>query len=93
LKELPVDELKIDRMFVHEIERDSRLAAITRSIVELGRGLGARVVAEGIESASTFGALVDLGCEFGQGFLFSPPLEPESYAQWHQKWHGRLGAL
>jgi diguanylate cyclase (GGDEF)-like protein len=86
LQELPVDELKIDRMFVHRIETDSRTAAIARAIVELGRGLGARVVAEGIESAAGCEHLGAMGCRFGQGFLFSAPLEADAYPCWHRHW-------
>jgi len=76
LRRFPVDVLKIDKAFVDEIdEQSTKNPILIRTIVEIGRTLGLRVVAEGIERATQLHALSALGCEQGQGFYFSRPLE------------------
>jgi EAL domain-containing protein (putative c-di-GMP-specific phosphodiesterase class I) len=65
--------LKVARPFVAQMERGDHDLALVRSIVELGRGLGLGVVAEGIETAAQADALRDLACEFGQGFFLGRP--------------------
>jgi diguanylate cyclase (GGDEF)-like protein len=74
LERFPVDCLKIDRSFVSELLPSGERPAIARAIVELGRTLGLRVVAEGIEEPEQADWLRSLGCGYGQGFLFSRPL-------------------
>ncbi|WP_277600675.1 EAL domain-containing protein [Altericroceibacterium xinjiangense] len=71
LKQFPVDIIKIDQSFVREMEHDADDEAIVRAIVNLGRSLGLKVIAEGIETNSQADHLIKFGCEFGQGFLFS----------------------
>jgi diguanylate cyclase (GGDEF)-like protein len=73
LKRFAIDELKIDRSFITALESDRRDAAFVQAIVALARGLGLKVVAEGIETAGQQQALKLLGCEYGQGRLFAPP--------------------
>ncbi len=77
LHQLPLDVLKIDRSFVDGVEHDARKQAIAQSIVMLAHGLGAKVVAEGIETLEQQQILQQLSCEFGQGYWFSRPLTPE----------------
>jgi diguanylate cyclase (GGDEF)-like protein len=74
LERFPVDCLKIDRSFVSELLPNGERPAIARAIVELGRTLGLRVVAEGIEEPDQADWLISLGCTYGQGYLFSRPL-------------------
>ncbi len=77
LSSLPIDSLKIDRSFVQGMRRQgSKDVEIVRAIVSLGASLGKTVVAEGIESVSQLAQLRDLGCEHGQGFHLSRPLDP-----------------
>jgi diguanylate cyclase (GGDEF)-like protein/PAS domain S-box-containing protein len=76
LSTLPLDCLKIDRSFVQRLEPGSNEAAVVRSIMLLGRSLGKRVVAEGIETASQLAQLRELGCRYGQGFLLGRPMKP-----------------
>ena len=82
LKRLPVSEIKIDRGFVMTLADDPRDEAIARSTVQLGRSLGLRVVAEGVESAVAARRLADIGCDQAQGYHFSPPLPLEEFTPW-----------
>jgi EAL domain-containing protein (putative c-di-GMP-specific phosphodiesterase class I) len=70
LQKFPVDALKIDRAFVAD-EADP----LVRTLVQLGRSLNLRTVAEGIEDETQLAHLRELGCDRGQGYLFAPPLE------------------
>ena len=74
LARLPVDILKLDREFVAGIEGDRRVAALVRSVIELGRTLGMDVVAEGVETIGQLAALQDMGCPVVQGYLLGPPV-------------------
>jgi diguanylate cyclase len=82
LKALEVDELKIDRSFVGSLPGDERDAAIVYATVELGRRLGMRVVAEGVESADNWDALARLLCDEAQGFYLSRPLTATALRGW-----------
>jgi diguanylate cyclase (GGDEF)-like protein len=85
LRTLPITELKIDRTFLMELERDERNRAIVRSIIGLADGLGCRVTAEGVESPDTAAWLADAGCQCAQGFLFSKPLPFEELINRHRR--------
>ncbi len=74
LQDLPIDTLKLDRSFVSRLEADARTCNIVSTIVALARTLGLEIVAEGIETQGQLRILRDLGCDFGQGYLFARPL-------------------
>lgn len=74
LHRFPVDILKIDRSFVHQIQAGSRNYQVVNTIITLSKQLELAVVAEGIETREQLLWLQQLGCEFGQGYLFSKPL-------------------
>jgi diguanylate cyclase len=74
LKRLPVDELKIDKSFVMSMDTDRANRAIVASTAALGRALGLRVVAEGVESGASAAVLAAIGCDLAQGFHYSPPV-------------------
>jgi diguanylate cyclase (GGDEF)-like protein/PAS domain S-box-containing protein len=80
LENFPVTYLKIDRSFVTPLDDPRRGAGLVRAIIEIGRALGLTTVAEGIETPTEHQRLRELGCSFGQGFLFSEPLEPDAMA-------------
>ena len=82
MKQLPASEIKIDRNFVHEMTRNEPDAIIVRSLIELGHSFGRQVVAEGIEDLPTWNLLASLGCDLGQGFLISPPLDEAAAVEW-----------
>ncbi|HEY7629630.1 MAG TPA: EAL domain-containing protein [Thermoleophilaceae bacterium] len=77
VKRFPLSFLKIDRSFVAELGRNGRDAAIVSAIAEMARALGARVVAEGVETEQQLEGIRKLGCELAQGYLFSRPLPAE----------------
>ncbi|HEX7986161.1 MAG TPA: EAL domain-containing protein, partial [Duganella sp.] len=80
LKHLPVDILKIDRSFICGIP-DGDDGAIAAAIAAIGRGLGMRVVAEGVETAAQLQFVAALGCDEVQGFVHFPPLSNEDCAR------------
>ncbi|MEV4499162.1 bifunctional diguanylate cyclase/phosphodiesterase [Micromonospora arborensis] len=82
LRRLPVHEVKVDRSFVQGMATDPGDLAIVNAVVTLSQQFGLAVVAEGVESELTLELLQDIGCEIGQGFLFSRPLPYERLAAW-----------
>jgi len=74
LHNFPFDVLKIDRSFVHRMKRGKQSFQIVKTILDLARVLGMEVIAEGIETEEQMHLLKKMGCRYGQGFLFSPPL-------------------
>jgi EAL domain-containing protein (putative c-di-GMP-specific phosphodiesterase class I) len=79
LKRLPLDRLKIDRAFVHDMLEDATSGAIAQTIISLGRAMNLSVVAEGVENEGQRGFLAGLGCHSYQGNLFSPPLPLDEF--------------
>lgn len=74
MKLFPIDQIKIDRSFIKDIEGDPNDMAITVSTIELARKLGLEVVAEGVESRYQQEILFAHGCNLIQGYVFSPPV-------------------
>ncbi len=74
LRELPLDSLKIDRSFVINLGNEDHDATVVRAIIALAHNLGMELVAEGIETFEQWQHLKLLGCEWGQGYLFSKPM-------------------
>ncbi len=85
LKHLEVDTLKIDCAFVMRVAQDERDAAIVQSLVDLGRRLGLRVVAEGVETREAWDLLVRWGCDEAQGHLLAPPMPAPDLVDWLSK--------
>jgi diguanylate cyclase len=86
LKQLPVDELKIDKSFILDMTSDDDDATIVRSTVDLGHNLGLRVVAEGVEDRGTWQAVSALGCDVVQGFYLSRAIAATSLTRWLEEW-------
>ena len=77
LTRLPFDTLKIDRYFVRTMSTNEGSAKIVRSVIKLGQDLALEVVAEGVENAVMARALLEIGCDYGQGFGYAPALSPQ----------------
>lgn len=82
LRNLPIQEVKIDKTFVLGMATEPADLAIVRAVVDLGRHLGITVVAEGVESETTLTLLREIGCEVAQGFFFARPLPLEKIEAW-----------
>lgn len=82
LRDLPIDELKLDRAFVAPMSDDARAAALVASIIGLAHSLDLRMVAEGVESAIAYAALCHLGCDQAQGFYMSKGLPATELDDW-----------
>jgi EAL domain-containing protein (putative c-di-GMP-specific phosphodiesterase class I) len=82
LHRFPVNTLKIDRSFIGRIGEAAENIEIVRTIVSLAENLGMEVVAEGVETLSQLTQLRKLNCRYGQGYLFSRPVDPESVTSW-----------
>lgn len=87
IKDLPADEIKIDRSFVQSILSDDTDRQIVQSLIQLAHAVDLKVVAEGIETAEIAGALASLGCDVGQGFHFG---RPATAASFESKWVPQL---
>jgi len=86
LKDLPFDTMKIDREFVHGVDTSRENQAICRALIELAKGLGIAVLAEGVEVEADLKRMQMLGCELFQGYYFSRPMPADKFATWvHDK--------
>ena len=95
LHRFPIDLLKVDRSFVSAMEENTENGEIVRTVIALAKALNLKVVAEGIESIHQFHQLRILGCEYGQGYLFSKPLpvaDIERLLQDNNRWQNILPA-
>jgi EAL domain-containing protein (putative c-di-GMP-specific phosphodiesterase class I) len=79
LKRFPIARLKIDRSFIKNLPDDTSDVAIVNAIIQLGRALNLRVIAEGVETEPQRQFLLDAGCDEFQGFLFAPALDHGSF--------------
>jgi EAL domain-containing protein (putative c-di-GMP-specific phosphodiesterase class I) len=80
LRRLPLDALKIDRMFVRKLVDDAQDQIIVRSTIGLAQNLGLKVIAEGVEDRGALERLAELGCDQAQGYFISRPLPSEQLA-------------
>lgn len=81
LKHFPIDTLKIDRSFIRDLTNSPSDMAITRAIIALGDSLGLTTICEGIETPEQKSLLLDLECHYGQGYLFSRPVNIHDFTQ------------
>lgn len=83
LKNLPVNTLKIDRAFIHDLHESPQNGAITRAILAMAGAMGLRTVAEGVEELECLKQLREIGCNEVQGFYFSQPLAESDFMDWY----------
>lgn len=89
LARMPFSELKIDRSFVKDCLTDRDMWKVVASSVAIGHQYQMKVVAEGIETVDTWRALAELGCDVGQGYVFSKALPRDAFVAWYQDWNSR----
>ena len=82
LKNIPIQEIKIDRAFIDNMRHDRKDHLIVQTIAELAKGLGLRVIAEGVEDVETYHLAMEAGCDVVQGYFISRPLEPDDFVEW-----------
>jgi diguanylate cyclase len=89
LRQLPVQELKIDRSFVMFMDKNASDASIVKSTIDLAHNLGLSVVAEGIENEDVLAQLARLGCDEGQGYFIGKPMPEKDFSIWLERWEGQ----
>ncbi|MDM3870941.1 EAL domain-containing protein [Porticoccus sp. W117] len=90
LRKFPVDILKIDRSFIAEFTNREDDLTLVSTIIAMARSLNLKVVAEGVEDQEQLNKLMELGCNYAQGFYFSKPIEAEQVLPYLQKWAEQL---
>ncbi|SCZ59946.1 PAS domain S-box protein [Thiohalomonas denitrificans] len=91
LRRFPIDRLKVDQSFVRSMELNPADLTITEAIIGLGKNLGLRVIAEGVETGSEFSLLRGLECEDVQGYYFARPMPAKALSGWHREFTSRHG--
>jgi len=89
LKDLPLNSMKIDRCFVHGVERSSQAQSLCRTIVTMAKHLRLTTIAEGIEDAGELRALKKIGCQGAQGYLFQRPVPSPQFLRFLHEWPER----
>ena len=85
LQQFPVNELKIDKSFIQSLLTETSSEKLVGSMIALGKDFGLSVLAEGIETVEVLDRLVELGCEYGQGYLIAKPMPIEDMTEWLDK--------
>ena len=83
VKKLPFDKIKLDMMFIKDLEQSRENMDIVRSSIDMAHNMGIAVVAEGVESEETFQILKKLKCDYAQGFYFNHPLKQGDFIKWY----------
>ena len=90
LRDIPFDELKVDRGFVHGASRNEKKRAICEASLRLAMQLGITVVAEGVEDLDDWQYLRGIGCDLAQGYYIAKPMPGADVAAWMQDWAARV---
>lgn len=90
LKRLPVQHLKIDKQFIHDLLVNDEDTRIANTIIDLGKSLNLAVIAEGVETEEQEFYLRNRGCQLAQGYFFSKPLKPADFEQFIADFHAKL---
>jgi EAL domain-containing protein (putative c-di-GMP-specific phosphodiesterase class I) len=84
---LPIDTLKIDQSFIRDMLEDKGDRAIVQGVIALAKAFDRKTVAEGVETEELFRALLEMGCEYGQGYGIARPMPASSFPAWLEKWN------
>jgi EAL domain-containing protein (putative c-di-GMP-specific phosphodiesterase class I) len=82
MRRFPIDTLKVDRSFVRDLTMDASDASVVSAVINMGKSLHMRVVAEGVEAPDQLAFLKEHGCSEAQGYYFSRPLKASEFAHW-----------
>jgi EAL domain-containing protein (putative c-di-GMP-specific phosphodiesterase class I) len=82
LRRLPVHNLKVDKSFVIDMDKDEDNASIVRATVDLAHNLGLTVTAEGVETGTVYEKLREIGCDYYQGYYVGEPVDAAGIAEW-----------
>ena len=93
LHDIPFDELKVDRSFVHGAWSDATARAIYEASLSLAKQLNMDIVAEGVEDRADFNFVVRSGCQMAQGYFIAKPMPAADLRQWMEDWHERVEEL
>lgn len=93
LQDMPFRWLKIDQTFVRQIERSEDARSIVKSSIRMAHDLGLETVGEGVETASQFRALRELGCDLLQGYFIAKPMRPEMLPNWYQNFRKQRSTI
>ena len=93
LRHLPFTEVKIDQAFIADADRSSDCRLIIKTITDLAHGLGLIATAEGVETLEQLHLVQEIGCDFVQGYLISPPIEPRALKGWLSEFRARWPAM
>lgn len=93
LHKIPFTELKVDKSFVMEMDKDRDARAIVKTCIILAKELNMRVVAEGVESANSLAKLQEMGCDIAQGFHIAKPMPREAFEQWIADYTEKLSVV
>ncbi|HZK22418.1 MAG TPA: EAL domain-containing protein, partial [Oscillospiraceae bacterium] len=85
LSRFPIDIIKLDQFFIRQLSLMKNTYYIVESTINLAHNLGLKVIAEGIEDEATEKLLIEMGCDMGQGFLYSKPLNEQEIFTWFEK--------
>ena len=85
LRQLPFNELKIDRSFVQDVAVDAEARTLVQTMASMGRNLGMTIVAEGVETAENLDVLPELGCALAQGYHLGRPMAADNFLEWLQQ--------
>jgi EAL domain-containing protein (putative c-di-GMP-specific phosphodiesterase class I) len=91
LRQFAVERLKIDQSFIHNLPDSADAEAIIRAIVAMGRSLGLRVIAEGVETEAQARFLQSIACDEGQGYLYAKPMVAKDFEAWLKAWKSAAG--
>lgn len=92
LRDIPFDELKVDRSFVHGAWNNGQLGAIFSANLNMAQHLGLRTVAEGVEDGKDWDFLVQAGCDMAQGYFIARPMPGTELGSWMASWRQRQSA-
>jgi EAL domain-containing protein (putative c-di-GMP-specific phosphodiesterase class I) len=92
ISQLKFDELKIDKVFILDLDKSTRNLTIVKTTIDMAKNLNLKVVAEGVESGSIEKKLKESGCDIGQGYYYSKPLPFDQYLTWLEQYNIKRGS-